>query len=76
MRSHYLGLGPAYSGLYRQVVFAQRCVCITEVVHRPAYSSLCRQVVFVQRCIVSLKWSMYELAAVSIVGWSLSTGGF
>ena len=34
----------------RQVVLAQRCDSITEVVHGPAYSGLCRQVVLVQRC--------------------------
>ena len=35
----------------RQVVLAQRCDSITEVVHGSAYSGLCRQVVLIQRCV-------------------------
>ena len=40
-----------YSGLYRQVVFVQRYISITEVAYGVAYSGLYSQVVFLQRYI-------------------------
>ena len=59
-------MGPAYSGLYRQVVLIQRCISTTEVVHGAAYSGLYRQVVLIQRCI-----STTEVAYGPSVQWSL-----